>query len=94
MAKRGEAQDLRYNEQIHRVAALTDPTRQAGAEAAFAESERRRVRSNQIRVAGLAFFIGSLIAFVIGCNIGAMAVTTAKEKTEAVAPALEHKGMK
>jgi|SRR5665213_1852736 len=82
MAKRGEAEALRYTEQAHRVAALTDPARQADAEAAFAESNRKLIRSNRIRFAGLAFFIGSLVAFVFGCSLGAMAVVTAKDRIQ------------
>jgi hypothetical protein len=82
MAKRGEAEALRYSEQIHRVAALTVPDRQADAEKTFAASERRRINSNRFRLAGLAFFVGSLLAFIIGCTLGAVAVVDAKEKIE------------
>jgi hypothetical protein len=82
MAKRGEAEALRYNERIDRVAALTAPDRKADAGKNFAASERRRISSNRFRLAGLAFFIGSLLAFIIGCTLGATAVVAAKEKIE------------
>jgi hypothetical protein len=86
MAKRGEMEEQKYLEQVHSVAAVTDPRRQADAQNAFAESERRRVRSNQVRFVGLIFFVLSLLAFIAGCWLGARAVVAAKEKTEVVNP--------
>jgi energy-coupling factor transporter transmembrane protein EcfT len=81
MAKRSEAQEFRYNEQIHLVAG-----RQSDAQKSFATSESRRVGSNLFRRAGLVCFFLSLFAFIFGCSLGAMAVTAAKDKVEAVAP--------
>jgi hypothetical protein len=86
MAKRGESQALRYDEHINRVAAVTHPDRLADAERYFAASELRRIASNQLRIVGLVFFVLSLIAFVIGCSFGALAVVTAKDKVEVVTP--------
>jgi hypothetical protein len=86
MAKRGEAQELLYYEQAHWVAAKTEPGRQADARKSFADSESRRVRSNQVRVVGLVCFVASLLAFIVGCYLGAMAVVNAKEKIEVVSP--------
>jgi uncharacterized membrane protein len=86
MAKRGESQAFRYDEHIHRVAAQTHPERQVDAEKRFADSEIRRVSSNRFRIAGLIIFIGSLLAFIAGCGLGAMAVVTAKDKAEMITP--------
>jgi hypothetical protein len=82
MAKRGEMHEFKYAEQFQRVSALTNPERQVEAERLFSLSEGRRVWSNRIRIAGLAFFVGSLVAFVIGCSLGAMALVTAKGRIE------------
>jgi hypothetical protein len=70
MAKRAEAETLRYNEQFDRVAALTEPNRKIEAERAFVESERRRAHSNRFRHVGLVCFVGSLLAFILGCSLG------------------------
>jgi hypothetical protein len=67
------------------------PDRPADAKAAFVASEKRRKWSNGIRYAGLACFILSLVAFIIGCSFGAAAVIVAKAKVEAVAPEGEGK---
>ena len=82
MAKRAESNELRYNEQAYRVAALTRPEHAVSADLSFAESRRRLTRSNQVRLAGLIIFVGSLFAFVAGCGLGAMAVVAAKDKIE------------
>jgi hypothetical protein len=82
MAKRGEAEAFRYNEQRALVGALTDPARKADADKSLAAAESRRICSNRIRIAGLVFFVLSLLAFIIGCAKGGLAVMAAKEKIQ------------
>jgi hypothetical protein len=41
MAKRSESQELRYHEQVHRVAAQSDPERNRDAQRSFEDSEGR-----------------------------------------------------
>jgi hypothetical protein len=89
MAKRAEAQEEFRWEQFHRVAALmfqhqtqhnTENLTKAGDR--HTEGGKRLRHSNIWRLVGLAFFAGSLVAFVVGCGWGALAVVAAKEKIE------------
>jgi hypothetical protein len=89
MAKRAEGQEEFRWEQFHRVAGLMYPRETPTNKDNFAKADnRRKVGSRKLRISdiwrwiGLGFFAGSLIAFVAGCGLGALAVMAAKEKVE------------
>jgi hypothetical protein len=89
MAKRAEGQEEFRWEQFHRVAALMYPHQTPANADNFAKAgnrhnagDRKQRTSNIWRLVGLAFFAGSLVAFVAGCGWGALAVMAAKENVE------------
>jgi hypothetical protein len=85
MTKRSEAAQFLAHEAVSSVSAINNPIGSAAhqemegrANNMRAQANERLSSSNQYRLAGLAIYSASVLTFVIGCVLGAMAVLRAK----------------
>jgi len=85
MTKRSEAAQLLANEAVLSVSAINNPIGSAAHQEMEARANKTRAQANErlsssdrYRLAGLAIYSASVLAFVIGCVLGAAAVLRAK----------------
>jgi maltodextrin utilization protein YvdJ len=85
MTKRSEAVQFLANEAVLSVSAINNPIGSAAyqemesrANQTRAQANERLSSSNGYRQAGLAIYCASVLAFVIGCTLGAVVVLWAK----------------
>jgi hypothetical protein len=85
MTKRSEAAQFLVHEAVFSLSAVNNPigspeyqTREKQANETRVKANIRLSKSNQYRLAGLAIYGGSVLAFVVGCVLGAVAVLRAK----------------
>ena len=85
MTKRAEAAQLLGHEALLSVSAINNPIASAGyrenenrATEMRVQSNGRLSSSNRYRIAGLAIYGVSVLAFLIGCGLGASVVLLAK----------------
>jgi hypothetical protein len=85
MAKRAEMYQFREHEALSGVSAIYNPLgspghgqREAEANEMRAKADARRASSNRYRRVGLCVYVISVLAFVVGCVLGAAVVALAK----------------